>query len=82
VTRALTGGEDPEIELSEIEPEAGDRMLLCSDGLSGVIAEDALRRTISSDATLEAICQALVDAANAAGGPDNITVVLLQFDVA
>jgi serine/threonine protein phosphatase PrpC len=37
---------------------------------------------ISSDATLEAICQALVDAANAAGGPDNITVVLLQFDVA
>ena len=82
VTRALTGGEDPEIEMSDITPEAGDRMLLCSDGLSGVIAEDALREIVGRATDLATQCQALVDAANAAGGPDNITVVLLQFDVA
>jgi protein phosphatase len=82
VTRALTGGEDPEIEISDIQPEAGDRMLLCSDGLSGVIAEDALREIVGRATDLATQCQALVDAANAAGGPDNITVVLLQFDVA
>jgi serine/threonine protein phosphatase PrpC len=57
-------------------------MLLCSDGLSGVIAEDALREIVGRATDLATQCQALVDAANAAGGPDNITVVLLQFDVA
>jgi protein phosphatase len=82
VTRALTGGEDPEIEMSDIGPMAGDRVLLCSDGLSGVVAEDALRGIVARDAEPAAICEALVDAANKAGGPDNITVVLLQFDVA
>jgi protein phosphatase len=82
VTRALTGGEDPEIAMSDIGPMAGDRVLLCSDGLSGVVAEDALRGIVARDAEPAAICEALVDAANKAGGPDNITVVLLQFDVA
>ena len=82
VTRALDGREDPEIELSRLEPRAGDRMLLCSDGLSGVISEDALRQIVGRDADLDTVCRTLIEAANAGGGPDNITVVLLQFDVA
>jgi PPM family protein phosphatase len=82
VTRALSGGEDPDVDIAAIEVQQGDRRLLCSDGLSGVVAPERLETIISESPTLEATCQALVDAANAAGGPDNITVAMLQVDVA
>ena len=82
VTRALSGGEDPDVDIAAIEVQQGDRLLLCSDGLSGVVAPERLETIISESPTLEATCQALVDAANAAGGPDNITVAMLQVDVA
>ncbi len=79
VTRAISGGADPEIDVLETPLEAGDRLLLCSDGLSGVVTEDEMAALAGGD-TLEGACGALVDAANAAGGPDNITVVLIQID--
>jgi protein phosphatase len=82
VTRALSGGDDPDIEVTEIDVRAGDRMLLCSDGLSGVVPPDRVAEIIGQKAPLEATCQALIDAANQAGGPDNITVAMLQVDVA
>jgi protein phosphatase len=82
VTRALSGGEDPDVDIAAIDVEAGDRLLLCSDGLSGVVPPEKLEATITGSKNLEATCQALVDAANAAGGPDNITVAMLQVDVA
>ena len=82
VTRALSGGDDPDVDVSAVEVEQGDRLLLCSDGLSGVVAPDKLEEIISAGTPLEATCQALIDAANAAGGPDNITVAMLQVDVA
>ena len=82
VTRALSGGEDPDVDITAIDVQPGDRLLLCSDGLSGVVPPEKLESTISESASLEATCQALVDAANAAGGPDNITVEILQVDVA
>ncbi len=62
---------------------AGDRLLICSDGLSGVVPRNTLERVVgTSGQPLEAACRALVDAANEAGGPDNITVVVLNVDVA
>lgn len=82
VTRALSGGDDPDIEVTEIDVKAGDRMLLCSDGLSGVVPPDRVAEIIGQKAPLDATCQALIDAANQAGGPDNITVAMLQVDVA
>ena len=82
VTRALSGGDDPEVEVSELDVKEGDRILLCSDGLSGVVPPDRMASIIGQQAPLEETCQELVDAANEAGGPDNITVAMLQVDVA
>ncbi len=82
VTRALSGGEDPEIDVVEITPTPGERYLLCSDGLFGVVADDLLSDILSDrSASLDEICGRLIDAANAAGGPDNITAMVLQVDV-
>jgi len=82
VTRALAGGDDPQVEVSDIEVKAGDRLLLCSDGLSGVVPPERLEAIVGADRSLEDTCKALIDAANAAGGPDNITVAMLKVDVA
>jgi protein phosphatase len=82
VTRALAGGDDPDVEVTEIEVRAGDRLLICSDGLSGVVPVDRLEAIVSRTPGLEETCRALIAAANDAGGPDNITVAMLKVDVA
>jgi PPM family protein phosphatase len=82
VTRALSGGDDPEVEVAELDLQVGDRIMLCSDGLSGVVPPERVAAIIGQEASLEKICQDLVEAANQAGGPDNITVAMLQVDVA
>jgi protein phosphatase len=82
VTRALTGGDDPEVDVSEVSLEAGDRLLLCSDGLSSVAASDQIQEILGRRDQLARICEALIAAANDAGGPDNITAVVLHVDVA
>ena len=81
VTRALSGGDDPEIDVVEITPQPGERYLLCSDGLFGVVPDDKIADILADQiGTLEDICRRLIDAANAAGGPDNITAMILQVD--
>jgi serine/threonine protein phosphatase PrpC len=82
VTRALSGGDDPEVEVAEIDIRPGDRLLICSDGLSSVVPMEKLEEIVNRKASLEATCQLLIAAANEAGGPDNITVAMLQVDVA
>jgi protein phosphatase len=82
VTRAISGGSDPDVEVATLELEAGDRLLICSDGLSGVLTRDELEPIVSRTESLEDTCNALIKAANDAGGPDNITVAMLQVDVA
>ena len=82
VTRALSGGEDPEVDVVEITPKPGERYLLCSDGLFGVVPDEQIAELLGDrEAPLEDICGRLIDAANAAGGPDNITAMILQVDV-
>jgi len=80
VTRALAGGSDPEIDTVELSPMAGERFLLCSDGLSGVVAHDAIAAILGAKENLDAICARLIAAANEGGGPDNITVLVLEVD--
>jgi protein phosphatase len=82
VTRALAGGDDPEVEVSETELAAGDRLLLCSDGLSAVVAQERLEAIFAERRSLDETCQTLIEAPNDAGGPDNITAVVLNVDVA
>ena len=81
VTRALSGGDDPEIDVVEITPQAGERYLLCSDGLFGVVPDEKIAEILADPlGSLDDICRRLIDAANAAGGPDNITAMILQVD--
>jgi serine/threonine protein phosphatase PrpC len=77
--RALGQGEvlDPDI-FSVGFPQPG-YLMLCSDGLWGVITENELSRSVTEAPNLQRACQSLVNAANTAGGPDNISVVLAQL---
>ena len=82
VTRALSGGEDPEVDLTEVEPQPGDRYLICSDGLFSVVGDPEITEILGdTKRSLQEICTALIGAANAGGGPDNITALVLELDV-
>lgn len=61
-----------------VKATPGLELLLCSDGLHGVVPEQAIIDALSSDGDLEQKCRKLVEAARTAGGPDNITTVLLK----
>jgi PPM family protein phosphatase len=79
LTRAV--GLDPRIPVDTPDPvelRDGDQVLLCSDGLTEAVDDDRIAELLSAGADGEAACRSLIDAANAAGGPDNITVVLLR----
>lgn len=82
VTRALAGGDDLDVDVQDLALEPGDRMLLCSDGLYSVVPDARIADVLGWPEPLEAICQTLVAEANAAGGPDNITALVLQVDAA
>lgn len=78
------GIEDVELEVQvrRFDCEPGDTYLLCSDGLIARLDDADLRRIMSEHDDLEAAATALVDAANDAGGPDNITVSLVRLESA
>jgi protein phosphatase len=80
ITRAL--GPEPEVEVDTwtypVRPD--DVLMLCSDGLTSMISEDRVGEILASSDSLNAAAQALIDEANAAGGRDNITVVLFRVE--
>ncbi len=81
ITRSI--GPHPEVEVDLEEGEARDRdvYLLCSDGLADVVPDGKIRELLSDvSKTPREICQALVGAANSAGGPDNVTVVVVRME--
>jgi PPM family protein phosphatase len=80
VTRALSGGEDPEVDVTQVTPAGGDRYLLCSDGLFGVVNDARIADLLAGEGPLDEVCRRLIDAANEGGGPDNITALILQID--
>jgi PPM family protein phosphatase len=78
VTRALGVEPQVDMELNDFAVEPGDIYLLCSDGLSDMVDNPSIGRMISTSTDLEQIGQLLVNAANANGGRDNISVLLVQ----
>jgi PPM family protein phosphatase len=74
--RALDGTSEAEPDLSILDARAGDRYLLCSDGLSGVVSEETLHRTLATVADPEDAVLQLVELAIRGGGPDNITCIV------
>jgi len=77
--RALGQGEILEADVFTVTfPQAG-YLMLCSDGLWGVVADQDMFRIIKEAPSLQRACQNLVEAANSAGGPDNISVIIAQL---
>jgi PPM family protein phosphatase len=80
VTRALGGKVDLQVDMQAQPMEAEDILLVCSDGLTTMVSDEEIARVLAeARGDIEAGASGLVAEANARGGEDNITVVLLQF---
>src|SRR5262245_16778486 len=80
ILQALGTAETVQVDLTYVDLRRGDTLLLCSDGLSGMIRAEDIRQTLLNfDEPLE-ICKILTEKANLAGGHDNITVIVVKFD--
>ena len=79
LTMAVGTAEELRVHSGIVQLAAGDQVLLCSDGLHGVLDEKILQDTLNSEKTLPDKCHYLVEAAKKQGGPDNVTVVLIQL---
>ncbi len=77
--RAIGQGANLEVDIVSHSIPYGGYLLLCSDGLWGVVPDHEIRRIIYKSGHPQAACEELVRAANAAGGPDNISAVLVGF---
>jgi serine/threonine protein phosphatase PrpC len=77
-----TIGDKPDMEMGlyHVDLQAGDRLLLCSDGLSGMITDEEILAISRSQPDPAAACKALIEAAKRAGGHDNITAIIVQMD--
>lgn len=78
ITRALGMRENVEVDIQHVRIENGDRFVLCSDGLSGMLEDQEIHDVITKTPTLEAAVAELIDRANAAGGTDNITAMIVE----
>lgn len=78
ITRALGMRETVQVDIRAHKVEDGDTFVFCSDGLSGMVADDQIREIVANAKSLERAVAELVDAANRAGGTDNITTLVLQ----
>jgi protein phosphatase len=83
ITNAV-GGNSPEVkvEVHKLQLEGGDRVLLCSDGLTEMLPDEEIRQILRSEGEPEQACRRLVKGANDAGGKDNITTVVAHFRAA
>lgn len=80
ILQALGTAETVQVDLTYVDLQRGDRLLLCSDGLSGMVRADELREVLMNTRDAAEACRELVDRANRAGGHDNITVIVSDFD--
>jgi serine/threonine protein phosphatase PrpC len=80
VTRALGGAAHVSVDLIEVPVRPGDRFLLCSDGLTGMVPDEDLFAHFRSEGDLEKTVRQLVDMANDRGGVDNVTAILVEVE--
>ncbi len=80
LTRALGIGESVQVDTTRVTLRQGDRVLLCSDGLHGLVDDSGISE-ILRERTLEKAAHELVESAKRAGGDDNITVIVAQMDL-
>jgi protein phosphatase len=80
ILQALGPEASIKVDLTHQPLRRGDTLVLCSDGLSTQINRDRIAEIVSDEKDLTQACRELIDAANAAGGPDNITVIVARFE--
>ena len=79
ITRAIGVGLEISVDTLTLDIQPGDQILLCSDGLTGVVLDRVIEATLAEEPDPQRAVDRLVAQANASGGPDNITIVLLRF---
>ena len=80
VTRAVTDQADITVDIHELNISEGDRLLLCSDGVHGVLTDAEIAALVSAHGqSLDEICRAILDETNSRGGPDNATAVVVEL---
>ena len=79
VTRVLSEDIEPDVDLLELPVEPGDLLLLATDGLYNMVADEAIETILRADLPLPQLTNQLIDAAHAAGGADNVTVGLVRI---
>ncbi len=80
ITRAVGASPEVQAEIRRLHTQPGDLYLLASDGLTRELPEAVISRLLQANEHLEELCRSLVGAANAAGGRDNISVLLLRIE--
>ena len=80
LTRALGVDQSVQVDEGDVRIESGDRLLLCTDGLTGMVPEEQITEVMLGSADPQEAVDRLVKVANRAGGIDNITAVVLDFD--
>lgn len=80
VVRALGMKESVAVDIHTEKPQLGDCYILCSDGLSGMVTDDQLAVFVSTERDLDRAVEKLIDAANDAGGVDNISVIIARVE--
>jgi protein phosphatase len=82
LTRALGVRRAVEPDLAELTPVAGDRFVLCSDGLTTHVEDHEIAKALAEEDDLQEACERLIDLANGRGGEDNTTIVLVRCEKA
>ncbi len=80
ILQALGSEEDLEVAQPRADLEAGDILLLCTDGLTGVVPDEDVEEILRAGGSLAESCDRLIEAAEGAGGPDNITVLVGRIE--
>jgi protein phosphatase len=80
ILQALGTTEQVVVDLTFVELRRGDRVLLCSDGLAGLVDDEIIREKMACIGPLPELADHLIDLANAAGGHDNVTCIVADFD--
>ncbi len=80
ILQALGPEPSVKVDLTSQQVKRGDVLILCSDGLSGQVRAAEIAEVVKQEPDLVSVCKKLIDLANEAGGPDNITVVAARFE--
>jgi serine/threonine protein phosphatase PrpC len=81
LTRAIGSNSEVEAEVSHLTLRDGDRILLCSDGLTGMVPDSLIATTLADVSCVQRACEQLVQLALDAGGKDNVTVLLAHYQI-